>query len=369
MYITEISPVNQRGFFGSWNQLFVCIGYLAALSLGIPEGNFHYYYVSLVALATNLLFALTMLCVEESPVWLFASGKSEKGERVLRRLRGPNVDVNREIDDINSNMIQTESLSLTRSLLQLRRCSVMAPFLLSMMLMFFMQFGGINALAYYASQQLEQAGVPEYRIVSSLTVGGTLVLFAILSVLIVERVGRKVLLVASSVGMMASCVMLAVDFYLVSSSSTSSSDSQRYSPLAIVSSVVYNASFSIGWGPLPWVMMSELVPTSVRGISTGVSTALNWGFVAVVTFGVTYYEVVVHPYGAWFTFGGVMLASIFCVVFLLPETRGRTMEEIQLTFESFSYRSYLFPKGARGAHSEREPLLFDSIVGKGLQYM
>ena len=64
-----------------------------------------------------------------------------------------------------------------------------------------------------------------------------------------------------------------------------------------------------------------------------------------------------------------MLASIFCVVFLLPETRGRTMEEIQLTFESFSYRRYLFPKGARGAHSEREPLLFDSIVGKGLQYM
>ena len=308
-----------------------------------------------------------MLFVEESPVWLLACGKSEKGARVLRRLRGPHADVAREIDEINGNVIQAERLSLCKSLLQLGRCSVMVPFLLSLMLMFFMQFGGINALAYYASQQLQQAKVPDYRVVSSLTVGGTLVLFAVVSVLVVERVGRKVLLIASSVGMMVSCVMLAVDFYLVRSSDTDDDGSQRYSPLAIVSSVVYNAAFSMGWGPLPWVMMSELVPTSVRGISTGFATALNWAFVAIVTFGVTYYEVVVHPYGAWFTFGGIMLVSVFCVGFLVPETRGRTMEEIQLTFEAFSYRRYLFP--GKATASEREPLLFDSKVGKGVQYM
>ena len=109
-----------------------------------------------------------------------------------------------------------------------------------------------------------------------------------------ERLGRKILLVASSVGLMASCIGLAVGLYLVGLQAGNDDYAKKYSPLAITSFVVFNAAFSVGWGPLPWVMMSELVPTSVRGISTGFATAFNWGSVALITFAVNYYEGV-HP--------------------------------------------------------------------------
>ena len=360
VYITEISPVNKRGFFGSWNQLFVTIGVLTALSLGISHKDLHYFYVSIVAVATATVFMLAMLFVEESPVWLLVHGKLDKGERVLRRLRGPNVDVNKEIDEITGNLIQPEKMSLVKSLLQLRRCPVMVPFLLSLMVMFFQQFGGINALVFYASQQLQNAQVPDYSIVSSFTVGGTQVLFTVVGVLLVERLGRKILLITSSVGMMVSCITLAVDLYLVRPPATTI-EAKKYSPLAIASFVVYNAAFSVGWGPLPWVMMSELVPTSVRGLSTGVATAFNWGSVALITFALPYFADAVKPYGEWYTFGGIMFVSIFAVAFLLPETKGRSMDEIQQTFEAFSYPRYLFPKRrGESTSSEDEPLLFAS---------
>ncbi|KAL5493133.1 hypothetical protein EMCRGX_G014264 [Ephydatia muelleri] len=355
VYITEISPVDKRGFFGSWNQLFVTIGLLVGYCLGIPQGSFHYYYVSVVAIGITAIFMITMLFIDESPVWLLSHGRSEKGERVLQRLRGSHVDVSKEIDEITGNLIQPEKISLCRSLIQLGRCSVMIPFLLSLGVMFFQQFGGINALTYYASQELQKARVADYRTVSSLSVGGTEVVFTVVGVLLVERLGRKVLLIASSVGMMVSSVMLAVDLYLVRSpDSDTNGDAKRYSALAVTAFVVYNAAFSVGWGPLPWVMMSELVPTSVRGVSTGVATAFNWGSVAVITFAVTYYQQAVMPYGMWFTFGGICFISIFFVAFLIPETKGRSMEEIQQMFETFRYRRYLFPWRRL---SEDEPLL------------
>lgn len=217
-------------------------------------------------------------------------------------------------------------------------------------------------MAYYASQELQKAKVANYHIVSSFTVGGTEVVFTIVGILLVERLGRKVLLITSSVGMMVSCVMLGVDLYLVTlPASDSNGEAKRYSPLAITSFVIYNAAFSVGWGPLPWVMMSELVPTSVRGVSTGIATALNWGSVALITFTVTYYENAVTPYGMWFSFGGISLISIFFVVFLVPETKGRSMDEIQQVFETFSYRRYLCPSKRESESSpDEEPLLFDS---------
>lgn len=211
----------------------------------------------------------------------------------------------------------------------------MVPFLLSLMLMFFQQLSGINALLTNASQQLVKAAVSNASIVASFTVGGTQVMFTVVGILLVERLGRKVLLVAGSVGMAVSCFLLAINLYLVQSATSNST--AKYTPLAMISIVVYNAAFSVGWGPLPWVMMSELVPTSVRGISSSIATAVNWSLNTFVTFTFTYYEDTVHPYGAWFTFAGIILISIPTVIVLLPETKGRTMQEIESIFESPTY--------------------------------
>ena len=296
-------------------------------------------------------------------MWLISHGKLDQGKNVLSRFRGPRVDVTKEMDDIIHSLKQFQKVSLAQTVLLLRRRHLMVPFLLSLVLMLFQQFGGVNALLFNATQQLQQAGLSNASLVAGLTVGGAQVLFTVLGVLLVEALGRKVLLTASSLVMVVSSLMLATDFYIVSNHASvnstitapaENSEAGKYVGLAIAGVALHNAGFSLGWGPLPWVMMSELVPTNMRGMSSGVATAVNWGSSAFVSFAVNYYQKLVTPYGVWFTFGSFMLVGIFFAVFLVPETRGRSEEEIQLAFKFSSYRSYLYPVMKT---SDKQPLL------------
>ena len=189
------------------------------------------------------------------------------------------------------------------------------------------------------------------EILPAIAVGVTQVIATTLSVFLVERLGRRVLLLVSSFGMGTSAVLLAVFYYIYydicheDSSATDGSTvattsgahicsaSSHFDFMAIVAVVIFIAAFSLGWGPIPWMGMSELLPNKVRGLAAGICTLINWSFATVITMGFSGYSQAVTAKFAWGTFAIFLILSFIFVFLFMPETKGISLEQIQLNFE------------------------------------
>lgn len=334
-----MASAKRKGLFGNCNQLFITIGILISYILGIRFGNVRvsFYQVALVAGGLIAFFEFMMLFTYETPRWLFGKNKDFQGIKVLKHLRGPDAQVMREIDRIKA--VLRKSYSVIEQLKEFRLRSVYQPFCLVVMLMFFQQFSGINAAMFYSSNIFKAAGFKGnmVEIISALAVGVTQIFATLLSVLLVDKLGRRVLLLASSVGMGVSSLALAVLFHFLDEKNCKvNSDGAGCKPIGdatIGCVIIFIASFSIGWGPIPWTSMSELLPNRVRGLAASIATVINWSCATIVTLGFSYYARYVSDAVAWGSFAGVMVMSIFCVFLFLPETKGRSLEEIQEDFE------------------------------------
>ena len=355
-----MASAKRKGLFGNCNQLFITFGILISYILGIKFGNTRvsFYQVALIAGGLVAFFEFMMLFTYETPRWLFGKNKDFHGIKVLKHLRGPDAQVMREIDHIKA--VLRKSYSVMEQFREFKLRSVYQPFLLVVMLMIFQQFSGINAALFYSSTIFTNAGFKGnmVEIISALAAGLTQIFATLLSVLLVDRLGRRWLLLASSVGMGMSSLALALLFHFLDIHScipapddiTSICKSIGFGTIGCV--VVFIASFSIGWGPIPWTSMSELLPNRVRGLAAGISVVINWSCATVVTLCFGYYSKAVTPAVAWGSFAAVMLLSIFCVALFLPETKGRSLEEIQEDFEHGRILAIRFKsRGNRNRHS------------------
>lgn len=343
VYIAEISSPKWKGFFGNCNQLFVTIGILLTYFFGINFGNFTFSYshVALIAAGLVALFEILMLTTYETPRWLLSQDMDFVGIRVLRILRGNQFNIiSKEIDSIKAKLRHTYSTK--DQLLEFRKRSVLQPFVLVVLMMFFQQFSGINAAIFYASQIFTDAGFSNEKanLISFGTVGCVQVLSTFISVMLVDYLGRRVLLVASSIGMVTSSILLGVYFRIFKHTCKGCLEHpgcpSHIEYLAIVGIIVFISSFSIGWGPIPWSSMSELLPSRVRTLGGSIATLVNWGSATVVLY---VFPIFVNQVGGditWWCFSAIMVLSVFFVVFFVPEARGRSLEEIQQHFESGS---------------------------------
>lgn len=331
VYVVEVASAKLKGLFGCCNQLFITIGILISYILGIQFNHFRlrFYEVALVAAGIVVIFEILMLFTFETPRWLFLHNKEFLGIRVLKILRGPNAYIMKEIDEIKAKIRKT--YSTVEQLKEFRRRGVYHPFILVLLLMFFQQFSGINAAIFFSSTIFDQAGFSgnTAEIMTAGAVGGTQIVATLISVILVDRFGRKIFLVISSFGMMASSVILAVYFYI----HKPNGDASSLNYMAIAGVVIFIASFSLGWGPLPWASMGELLPNRVRGLAASMATMVNWTFATIITSCFTKYQQAVTPKYAWGTFAIVMAVSIVFVIVFLPESKGRSVEEIQERFE------------------------------------
>lgn len=340
MYIAEVASAKRKGLFGNCNQLFITFGVFVSYVLGVQFKHgvrVSFYEVALVGAGLVALFEVLMLLTYETPRWLFGKNKDYMGIKVLKLLRGPDAQIMREIDRIKT--VLRRSYTVMEQLKEFRLPSVYRPFILTLMLMFFQQFSGINAAIFYSSTIFKDAGYSGSKgaLISALAVGITQIIATSLSVLLVDRLGRRVLLITSSIGMCASSLVLAIFFYLKNHHDCETDSKEHYCNnigyIAIAGVVVFIASFSIGWGPIPWSSMSELMPNRVRGLAASIATAVNWIFATTITIGFSHYAGAVTLQVAWGSFSAVMLLSIVCVALFLPETKGRSLEEIQEDFE------------------------------------
>lgn len=350
MYIPEIAPSKQRGMIGSIIQLFLVLGILAVYTLS-SFSSVRYYHTSLVLVGFVLLFTGSMIFFPETPRWLLSHGHKNCAIAVLKFLRGPKFDFKDELETIQNNIKEKKQLNTKQLIREFGKCDILVPQLLVLCLALFRICGGLDAVNAFSASILRDAGVEQFREVSVYGTACARLVTNFIVIFIADLIGRKVLLITSGLVAFIGTLMLGVHYYvtrpslclMVPPSNTTvplsdlTQDSMlcnaHLAPLAIVSLVVYNVGFSIGWGPILWVLVGELLPLRVRGVGIGIGTFVTWGLAAVVVGSYLSYGNAVQLWGVWWTYAAVNFVSVFFVLFCIDETRGKSLEDIQLKYE------------------------------------
>jgi len=313
MYLGEIAPVRYRGTFISFYQLAITIGILAAYGINLiyaEAGDWRWMLVWGAFPALIQMVCLPFLC--ESPDWLIGKGFSEKARAAAQKIGSP-----LEVSD-HPLIEQKGWKSLAAPKLRL-------ALFVGLALSCFQQVTGINAVIYYAPQVFELVGFPsaESAIFATLGMGVINVLATSIAVVLLDRLGRKALLIAGLAGMALALGGIAGAFLF---------HWRAADVIAAVALTAYVVFFAIGLGPVTWVIIAEIYPVNLRGKAVSLAILLNWlcNYFVTLTF-----LILVKGLGAGGTFvlfGLSSLAGLFFVCRFIPETKGKTHEEIERLF-------------------------------------
>ena len=323
LYISEVSPPRVRGGLVSFNQLAIVSGILLAYLVNYAFKDFtnQWRWMLGVAALPGLALAVGMLTVPRTPRWLSMNGRKDQARDVLERLRSgdENADIGAEMDDIEEANEREKGASV-RDLLQPK----FRPLLVvGLGLALAQQFVGVNTVIYYAPTILSDTGIANSAaLAGTVLVGVTNLVFTVIAVLLLDRVGRRTLLITGTVGLLLALLVLGTYF----ASSTLQSD---YGWLALGGLVLFIASFAIGLGPVFWLMISEIFPIGVRGQAMAVCTIVNWGanFLVAQTF--LSLGKAITQQGVFFLYAGLAVVSVVFFALRVPETKGRSLEDIQ----------------------------------------
>ncbi len=320
LYISEIAPAKMRGSLVSLNQLAITIGivvsYLVDYALAPSSG---WRYMLGFAAVPAVILGLGMLPLPDTPRWLMNHNEPDKALKVLKRIRGNNVDVEKEMDEIQQGLKKQKA-----GRAELLNPLVKPALIIGIGLAVFQQITGINTVIYYAPKIFQFAGVvsSSSAIFATLLVGIVNVIFTIVAIMLLDRIGRRPLLLVGLAGMVSSLILLGISFYFTNLIGS-------LGDLATVGLMVYVASFAIGLGPVFWLLVSEIYPLKVRGLAMSIASEANWGsnLIVALTF-LTLIQFLGKSGTFWFYAAVGILAWIFAY-FLVPETKGRTLEEIE----------------------------------------
>lgn len=319
MYISELAPKRIRGGVTSFNQLMVVSGILAAYVVnwalkGVAD---EWRWMLGLGAVPGLVLAIGMLFQPYSPRWLVEQDRVDEARAVLRRARGSDEEVDEELHDIQ------EAASQEGGVRDLLSPGVRPLVALGVVLAVAQQLVGVNTVIYYAPTILKFTGLSTGgAITQALSVGITNLVFTIVAVLLLDRFGRRPFLLTGTAGCVVSLAVLGLFF-----SSGSLQDAVPW--LALVCLIAYIASFAIGLGPVFWLMISEVFPLRVRGPAMATSTVGNWTANFVVSsFFLTLTQAITRQ-GTFWLYALLGLLSLAFFTVRLPETRGRSLEEIE----------------------------------------
>lgn len=319
LYISEVSPPQVRGKLVSLNQLMITIGivvsYLADYGL---SGARAWRWMFGVAAIPALILLVGLIFVPESPRWLITRGLTERAREILKRIR-QSSSVDAEILEIEQSLGKQEG-----GLREILSAAVRPALVVGIGLAIFQQFTGINTVIYYAPTIFQFAGFPSasVAILATVGVGVVNVALTIVALRLLDRAGRRPLLLYGLIGMILSLAILGFAFL-------SPSLSSAIAWIAVISLGVYVACFAIGLGPVFWLMIAEIYPLRVRGQAMAVATVANWGANLLVA--LTFLSLL-HSLGRSWTFWLYGIIGVLAWVFvykLVPETKGRTLEQLE----------------------------------------
>lgn len=326
VYISEVAPPESRGRLVSFFQLAVTIGILVAYLVGLAFDHVEGWRWMLgLGCVPALALAFGMLRMPQSPRWLVMSGDDFAARATLAKIRVDDPDtIDREIDEIKASV--EEKPGQWSELLQ---PVVKAALVVGVGLAILQQVTGINTVIYYAPTIVEFTGVDSSAgsILAAVGVGVINVAMTVVALRLLDRAGRRTLLMIGVSGMVASLFALGLAFEV-------GGEGTFGSALAIASLMTYVASFAISLGPIFWLLNAEIYPLSVRSKAAGIGTMANWTFNFIVSLTFLLLIEALGQSGAFWFYGGVgVLTLIFCWK-LVPETKGKPLEEIQAYFEA-----------------------------------
>jgi SP family arabinose:H+ symporter-like MFS transporter len=317
LYISEVAPPKIRGALVSVNQLAIVTGILMSYFVSwvlVGAGASNWRWMFATGAIPAVIFFLFVLGVPESPRWLVKQGREEEASTILTRLNGREIAA-AEIRSIN------EALALEGgSLKELLQPGFRTALLIGVFLAVFQQITGINAVIYYAPRFFEAAGLARSSaLFQSALIGVVNVVFTLVAIALVDRLGRKPMLIAGSAGMGASFILLgaAFKFQLLSGG------------LVLLFTLLYIAFFAMTLGPIVWVVIAEIFPTRIRGRAMAIATVALWlaDFAVSLTFPIIADKL--HESFAFWLYAAMCAINFVFIWAVLPETKGKSLEEIE----------------------------------------
>uniref|UniRef100_A0A8C1IKZ2 Solute carrier family 2, facilitated glucose transporter member 3-like n=1 Tax=Cyprinus carpio TaxID=7962 RepID=A0A8C1IKZ2_CYPCA len=343
MYVGEIAPTALRGAFGTLHQLGVVIGILIAQILGLEillgSQSLWPLLLALTAVPAVLQCVMLIFCPESPRYLLITLNQEEEARQVLTRLRG-HSDVEDDIREMKEEALKM-SMEKKVSIPELfRNSAYRQPIIIAIILQLSQQLSGINAVIYYSTKIFRYAGITE-AVYATIGVGAVNTLFTVISLFLVERAGRRTLHMVGLAGMTVCALLMTISLEILVSLGLIATS--PISVLAILAVFGFVASFEMGPGPIPWFIVAELFAQGPRPAAIAVAGCCNWTASFLVGL---FFPKLLELCQAYVFIIFLILLIIFFVFtyFRVPETKGRTFEDIASGFSSAA--NYMSPEGA-----------------------
>ncbi|EOY11269.1 hypothetical protein QUC31_009566 [Theobroma cacao] len=322
IFIAEITPTHLRGALLTLHQVSLATGLLVAYAVGALVT---WRTLALTGMIPCAVMIIGLCFIPESPRWLAMVGYQNEFHAALQMLHGHNADVSGEEAEIQDSLAILQHLpkATAKDLFRKRNLHLV---IIGVGLMVFQQFSGYNGIVFYADQIFTSAGVPPN--VGSILYACLQIIILALGAVIIDKAGRRPLLMISASGMLLGSLLTGASFYL--------KEHHMASDLApvftIIGIMVDMGSYCLGLGGIPWIVMSEIFPIHIKGIAGSLVTLVSWGGSWVVSYSFNFL-MIWSPHGAFFVFATFCAVAMVFIFKLVPETKGRTLEEIQASVD------------------------------------
>ncbi len=329
LYAAEMAPQRIRGRIVSTYQLSITFGILLAYLVSDLLGSAEWRTVFLLAAIPGVLLLIGVMLTPESSRWYIKMGRKDKARESLSKVTEPG-DVEKELSDVEAQ-VNAEAAEGEASWSEVFSPRVRKALIVGVGLAIFQQITGINAIIYYADTIFDSAGLVSTESQAKATlycVGLANVVATFIAVAYIDRFGRRPLLFIGLIGMFVSLCAVAVGFATQSTADTGAGTS-IVGIITMVGLVVFIASFAFSLGPVVWTIISEIYPGRVRGKAVSFATAANWGAAFLVAEFFLTLTSGIGESATFFLFAAMCVLGFIFVWRYVPETRGRSLEEIQ----------------------------------------
>ena len=322
-YLAELAPGKVRGMLSSLNQLMIVSGILIAYIVDdILADSANWRAMIAAAIIPAVVLLVGMLRMPETPRWLLKNGRDEEAREVLvATLQGQGVD--EEFNEIKE-VIRLDGQQTKGTFKDLTAKWARPALVVALILAVGQQFSGVNAVNTYAPIMFQNLGYgASAALLAAVALGVVKVLFTVAEMFVVDRWGRRPLLRVGGLLMAGTLIVLGLCVTLIK-------DTNVIGPITLVLLILFLAGYELGWGAVVWVMIGEVFPLRVRGIGTGTASVVLWAATFTITFVFPVMYTGLGLAGAAWIFATVCIILVLLVSKFVPETKGRTLEQIEL---------------------------------------